>query len=204
MHTTKNQELEVKLFIENLDGIRTKIKSIHGKLVRPRVLEKNYRFDDENKALTKSYKVLRLRQDTTTYLTFKGPMTEEEGVKKRREIEFIVSDFDAAHEFLHALGYQVYMIYEKYRTVYIKDNTEISVDELPYGNFIEIEGDDPKLIHSICTQLGLDWNMRIPESYSSLFERLKDERGWRIRDLTFKNFENKTIELSDLGVYPAD
>jgi len=204
MQNLENQEIEVKLHIANLDRIRSKIHSIQGELIRKRVLERNYRFDDIQKKLTKSFKVLRLRQDTAAYLTFKGPMTDEEGVKIRHEVEFKVDDFDAAYEFLLALGYKVFMIYEKYREVYKKDNTEICVDELPYGNFIEIEGRDPKSIHFLCDQLELDWNLRIPESYSSIFERLKKQKGLKIRDLTFDNFKDRTIELSDLGIYSAD
>jgi len=128
----------------------------------------------------------------------------KEGVKIRHEVEFKVDDFDAAYEFLLALGYKVFMIYEKYREVYKKDNTEICVDELPYGNFIEIEGQDPKSIHFLCDQLGLDWNSRIPESYSSIFEQLKKQKGLEIRDLTFENFKDQAIKLTDLGIYPAD
>jgi len=39
-----------------------------------------------------------------------------------------------------ALGYAVYMMYEKYRTTFRLDNLEVVLDELPYGNFVEIEG----------------------------------------------------------------
>jgi len=132
----KNQELEIKLHIININRIKDELSKIDCKLVRKRVLEKNFRFDTPDRRLSRAFQVLRLRFDTVARLTFKGPMQEEEGVRVRKEIEFTVSDFDAAYEFLQSLGYQVYMIYEKYRTVYKKGGLDVSVDELPYGNFI--------------------------------------------------------------------
>ena len=59
--------------------------------------------------------MLRLRRDSSVRLTYKGPGKTIDGVHLRKEIEFAASDFDAAQAFLEALGYQVQMIYEKYR-----------------------------------------------------------------------------------------
>ena len=60
----------------------------------------------------------------------------------RTEIEFGVDDFAKAKQFLEHLGYQSILVYEKYRTTYELDHAHIMLDELPYGNFIEIEGED--------------------------------------------------------------
>ena len=205
MNAERNQELEVKLYLTNLDVIQEKVQNLNGELVKPRVLEKNYRFDTPDWKLTRAYQVLRLRMDTIARMTFKGPLQEREGVRVRKEIEFTVDNFDAAYEFLVSLGYQVYMIYEKYRTVYrIDKDIEISIDELPYGNFIEIEGSEPTRIHQVCDLLNLDWNRRIQESYSTLFVMLKKSRNLQFRDLTFENFASIQVSLGELGILSAD
>ena len=53
-----------------------------------------------------------------------------------------VESFDQARAFLAALGYQVDMVYEKYRTKYELEGVHLDLDEMPYGDFIELEGND--------------------------------------------------------------
>ena len=56
---------------------------------------------------------------TKARFTFKGPSEEEEGgILSRQEIEFVVGDFESAKQFLEALGYEVVVFYEKFRTTY--------------------------------------------------------------------------------------
>jgi adenylate cyclase class 2 len=86
-------------------------------------------------------------------------------VRLRQEIEFTVSDFEAARRFLEALGYHVALMYEKYRTTYDLEGVHITLDKMPYGNFIEIEGPDPASIRRINEQLGLDWEQRVPATH---------------------------------------
>jgi adenylate cyclase class 2 len=168
------------------------------------VLEVNLRFDTETNQLARGFKVLRLRYDKKTRLTFKGPASDQDGVRLRKEIEFEVSDFSAARSFLEALGYSVAMIYEKYRQAFVLKEVEISLDELPYGTFVELEGPDSKSIREVNSLLDLDWGKRIDESYASLFDRLRREAGFSFRDLVFENFEGKQIDLEVLGIHPAD
>ena len=59
----------------------------------------------------------------------------------RQEIEFAVEDFETAKKFLEALGYVQIVIYEKFRTIYELKDSHIMLDELPYGEFVEIEGE---------------------------------------------------------------
>ena len=199
-----DQELEVKYFVSNLIGVREKLERLKAEPVQERVLEVNLRFDTETNQLARGFKVLRLRYDKKTRLTFKGPASDQDGVRLRKEIEFEVSDFSAARSFLEALGYSVAMIYEKYRQAFVLKEVEISLDELPYGTFVELEGPDSKSIREVNSLLDLDWGKRIDESYASLFDRLRREAGLSFRDLVFENFEGKQIDLEVLGIHPAD
>ena len=141
------QELEVKLYLENLPALKGKLERLGAELTEARLHEVNLRFDLRGGELTRSAQVLRLRQDTAARITYKGPGEMIAGVHARREIEFAVSDFESAQSLLETLGYQVSLMYEKYRTTYTLDGLQITLDEMPYGHFTEIEGSDTSAIH---------------------------------------------------------
>ena len=198
------QELEVKFYINNLGKLEQMLRSIGAALFQPRIFELNFRFDNPAGDLAHTGKVLRLRQDAHASLTFKGPNQPHQAVSVRQEIEFTVSDFSAARHFLEALGYQVAIIYEKYRTTYLLDKVEIVLDEMPFGNFIEIEGPDPQTIEAFSQNLSLLWDARCTNSYIGLFTQLKTNRNLSFRDLTFSNFNPLQISPDDLGIRAAD
>lgn len=200
----KNQELEVKFYVQDLALIEQRLISLGAVLVQPRTFEINLRFDTLDLALTRNLRVLRLRQDTAARMTFKGPAYGSEGVRVRQEIEFVVDDFEAARDLLEALGYQVSMCYEKYRTVYDLGEVHITLDEMPYGNFVEIEGPDPESIFAVNSDIGLIWEARAFESYVVIFERLKEELGLEFRDLSFENFAGLEISPDQMKLPFAD
>ena len=200
----ENQELEVKLYVSDLQAVRKRLEARRAVQKQARTHEMNLRFDTKQGELSREYKALRLRSDTAVRLTFKGPSSSREGVRVRQEIEFTVSDFNAARAFLEALGYHVAMIYEKYRAEYDLEGVSISLDELPYGTFVELEGPGVNTIRGVNSMVNLDWNKRINESYAALFDRLRSELGFTFRDLVFENFEGLQINLEDLGIHPAD
>ncbi len=198
------QELEVKLYISNLKALRQKLESLGANLTHPQKLETNLRFDTAKGDLSRSYRVLRLRRYVGVQVTYKGPSEFVEGVRTRQEIEFAVGDFEATRDLFEALGYQVVLAYEKMRAVYDLVGVEVSLDELPYGSFIEIEGPDADSIRATANKLGLNWEARISGSYSALFEKLRQRLDLPFNDLTFRNFEGLNITADDLGVRPAD
>lgn len=200
----KYQELELKYYVNNHKEIEKKLIDLGAICVQPRIQEINLRFDTEDYSLGRAGKALRLRFDTQARLTFKGPSQFEDGARLRQEIEFVADDFQAAQAFLLALGYKISVIYEKYRTSYDLQNIHIVLDELPFGNFMEIEGEDTSGIRRLADQLGLSWEARIPESYTVLFERLRLEKNLPFRDLTFDNFDGLSFSADDLGVTPAE
>ena len=198
------QELEIKLYLSNLSAFQQKVETLGGQLVEPRLHEINLRFDTPDGELTRTAQVLRLRQDTAARLTYKGPGETVGGVHARREIEFTVSDYQSAQLLLESLGYQISLMYEKFRTTYMLDGLQVTLDEMPYGNFTEIEGSDPAAIRAAAAKLGINWDARILDSYTSLFDQLRDQLGFTFRDLAFENFSTLDVTPSDLGITPAD
>jgi adenylate cyclase, class 2 len=199
-----SQETEAKFYLARLDRMIVRLEEWKAHLVQPRVLETNLRFDLPDGSLTSSGRVLRLRLDTQARLTYKGAGQNKSGVLDRQEIEFIVEDDRKARQFLEALGYQKSMYYEKYRTTYELEDALVMLDELPYGSFVEIEGETVEQIRDISARLHLNWEAAIPSSYTALFEGLRRKKDLAFRDLSFENFRDLPVTPADLDVRPAD
>ena len=194
----------MKFYIARLPAVQERLEGLGARLVHDRTHEINLRFDTPGGELLRQYQVLRLRQDSQAHLTFKGPAQTLEGARARQEIEFTVSNFTSARAFLEALGYQVVMMYEKYRTTYEMEGMEILLDEMPYGSFLEIEGPDPADLHRLTEALKLDWECAAADSYTALFEKLRGQLGFTFRDLSFANFAELDVTATDLGLRAAD
>ncbi len=197
------QEIEAKFYVQRLEEVRQRLETLGAELVEPRVSESNLRFDTQAGEFRRAGRVLRLRQDTRARLTYKDSDRADAGALNRREIEFAVSDFSAAQEFLEALGYVPVFTYEKFRTTYKLEGVEIMLDEMPYGQFVEIEGATIRL-RPVAERLGLKWEHSIQQSYSGLFDTVRARRRLPFGDLTFGNFRDLQIAPADLGVEPAD
>lgn len=199
------QEIEAKFHVQDLRKIELRLLELKAQLIQPRVHETNLRFDRPDRELRDSFRVLRLRQDDIARFTFKGPSVEAEGgILSRQEIEFVVGDFKSAKQFLEAIGFQVVVFYEKFRTTYELNNIHIMLDELPYGEFVEIEGDNVGMIRTIASTLGLNWGAMIKAGYHALFERVAGKYGLDVSKLSFENLKNTKINIADMGIVEAD
>ncbi len=198
-----NEEQEVKFFLADPIAFQKKLKRL-GKLKHRRVHETNLRFDTIDGQLSSLQKVLRLRKDKRIRVTYKGPADANASVAKRTEIEFEVSDFNSARAFLEALGFSVTVSYEKFRTTYTMGDTEVVLDELPFGIFCEIEGRDEDAIRKASTVLELQWQHRCLKSYLQLFQELKNKLVLQMPDLCFADFKGLKITPENLGLVPGD
>lgn len=204
MTAMNGRETEVKFLLENLERIKERLDRSGAVLLQPRTLETNLRFDLPDEKLRKSGSALRLRKDNEARLTYKGPGTISENVISRQEIEFSVGDFDGARDFLIALGYRVVFTYEKHREIYALENSLVMLDELPFGDFVEIEAEDIQRIKSTAQALGLNWECAIPTSYHQLFRRIAESRGIDAERVTFEDYHLGKIEPGDLRLQFAD
>ena len=199
------RETEVKFFVKDLSRVEMRLRELKAHLIQPRVHEANLRFDNPNGDLRRDLKVLRLRQDTEAKFTFKGPSEMREGgVLSRREIEFKVGNFESAKEFLEALGYVPVVFYEKYRTTYELNDVHIMLDELPYGDFVEIEGENINTLREVARLIGLNWEVIIKAGYHALFERITGKYKLNPEQLSFEALESVQISQEDLNIVPAD
>ena len=81
-------------------------------------------------------------------------------MRARLELEVVVSDFATTQRLLEALGYQISLVYEKYRSIYELQRVHVTLDEMPFGAFVELEGPDGATIQAVAQRLGLDWAAR--------------------------------------------
>jgi adenylate cyclase class 2 len=189
-------ETEIKLYVPDLKQVEQRLEKAGATLKAARVFERNVRYDDAEHTLTPQGKVIRLRQDTRVRLTYKDEGKVADGITSRFEAEVEVSDFEAMETILGKMGYSPYLVYEKYRTTYTMDGAEIVLDEMPYGNFVEIEG-EAGTIKKLVDILELGSARRYEGSYSTLFERVRQKLGLRFTNLTFANFKDVTVREED-------
>ncbi len=192
--STKNVETEVKLHIADLAAIEKGLRDIGAEGKSGRVYERNVRYEDSAETLTPAGRVLRLRQDTRVRLTYKEPEEKKNtsSALSRTELEVTVSDFDTTDLLLQKIGFHQAWTYEKYRTTYEFQDCEVVLDEMPFGKFIEVEGEAAD-IDKVLAKLDLANVPKITASYSDLFFRVKDKMGLKFRDLTFENFKGITV-----------
>ncbi len=86
--------------------------------------------------------VIRVRKiDGKTILTYKQFVTNHSGLKQHIENETIVEDADQIDAIIEHLGFERRMVYEKRRKTWEFRNVEVVLDKLPFGLFMEIEGE---------------------------------------------------------------
>jgi adenylate cyclase class 2 len=195
----KHLEVEVKFWLAELTAVRNQLLALGATLAKPRVFERNIRLDTADEQLLQKRQLLRVRQDTTVTVTFKSDTIHLPGseAKVREEIEFEASDGETAVLLFQRLGYAPVQIYEKYRETFHLGEVIVVLDELPFGNFIELEGEEVR-IKTAAAQLGLDWNKRLLTNYLALMAQLKAHHNLPFSDLTFANFASQPFSAADI------
>lgn len=94
-------------------------------------------------SIDSDHSVLRLRRiGDRGILTFKERLPSDSAIKHQLEDETTVGDPDAMDAILESLGFNPILVYEKRRERWVIGNTEVVIDELPFGLFMEIEGEE--------------------------------------------------------------
>jgi adenylate cyclase class 2 len=192
----QNLEIEVKFYLANIAGMRNKILKL-GARSKGRLFETNILYEDENHSLIKKKSLLRLRQDEKTTFTLKSsPPVKSKDFKIVNELEVEVSDFAIMDQILKTLGFHPEQKYEKWRETFILNQTVFCLDNMPYGDFLEIEGWEKDIRH-YASKFGLNWQNRIIFSYLAIFEMMRKNLNLDFNDLTFNNFE--TVDADALA-----
>lgn len=132
--------------------------------------------------------VLRIRSiGETTFLTYKERIKNDSEFKTKIEFETLISDPAEMECIIAKLGYNLSVIYEKHRKTYDLGDCEVVLDDLPFGQYMEIEG-EPDDILKVEKILGAE-NL---ESETRGYSRLTTKLG-KLRDGVYEaRFERST------------
>ncbi len=85
--------------------------------------------------------VLRIRKIADkTVLTYKERIENAADVKQQIEYETVVEKAEEMEKIIESLGFEKALVYEKRRQTWRFRAVEIVLDELPFGQYMEIEG----------------------------------------------------------------
>ena len=133
-------EKKYRLTKKQREEVLSRLPAIGARRVREE-FEENTLYAGETLDLERS--VLRLRRvGKQGILTFKERFPSRSDIKHQREDETRVDDPEAMASILDAMGFMPALVYEKRRETWTLGKTEIVIDELPFGMFMEIEGDE--------------------------------------------------------------
>jgi adenylate cyclase class 2 len=184
-------ETEVKVKCGDVDALAAAHPELGWGVVVPRHFEDNFVFELPDAALERRGSILRLRvANGRATLTYKGlvPQSQTSEMKVREELETGVDRPEVLAEVFERLGLRRTFRYQKYRTVYalhVLDGEILAMrDELPFGGFLEIEGDAERVGDAART-LGFEPASFIRDSYIGIQSALCRARGVPLQDLVF-------------------
>ncbi|HEX8493750.1 MAG TPA: class IV adenylate cyclase [Pyrinomonadaceae bacterium] len=133
-------EKKYRLTLEQRDALSRRLRQV-GATLHCREFEENTMY--AGVGLDPRRQVLRLRRvGGAAVFTYKERHESASAIKRHREDETRVEDATALASILEALGYRPTLVYEKRRSTWHIRQTEVVLDELPFGLFVEIEGEE--------------------------------------------------------------
>lgn len=167
-------EKKYRLTPEQREALSQKLRAV-GAILQGKEFEENTLYAGGN--LEPRRQVLRLRRaGDKAIVTYKERYESESAIKHQREDETQVEDAAALGAILEALGYRPFLVYEKRRATWHIRQAEVVLDELPFGFFVEIEGEESDIteVESLLNLADVEAEMA---TYPELTERHGEKRG---------------------------
>ena len=209
-------EYEVRYYFptEKLESIIEKLKNIQDLNMKSRCYEKTSQFDHPNDAMSfyskeidGRFRIRVTKNDETAKckISWKRriPDTKATDVNKEEEVEVRVQydDYDNLMFLINnVLKMKDVESYERYRTIFVNDEVEISVDEYPFGIALEVENksaskDPSEVVRKWVELLGLDINKSYRLSWDDKYSELcKSQNVKQYSHVTFDLPMPKVIE----------
>jgi adenylate cyclase, class 2 len=208
------QEIEIKLRVQDVVTLRSRLKHLRARETTPRTHESNTLYDTPRHDLSRRGQLIRLRieqpastlgkrrpkQDTAAVLTYKGPPLLSRKARKagrktnlrshfkiRDEAEVSVAQANELARILRALGLHPVFRYEKFRTTYALPDVrglKVELDETPVGIYLELEGAVAG-IDRAAHLLGYSRKDYLTDTYGSLYLAACRRRGRKPGDMLF-------------------
>ena len=151
-------EFEATFLNIDKDKIREMLKSIGAKLVRPEYKQRRVNFDLQDIG-RKFWEWARIRDEGDKITMAYKCIPPNSSIEQQQEIEFEISDMDAATEFLKILGGRMTNYSETLRERWDLQGVEIDIDTWPHLEpYIEIEGRSEKEVRDATKKFNFDWS----------------------------------------------
>jgi adenylate cyclase class 2 len=171
-------EVEVKVAADH-ERVRAELAK-HDATPVDHVRQRDTYYDAPDRDFAETDEALRIRRETdeesgetTTRLTYKGPLVDDES-KTRRELETGVENGETMDGVLRALGYDPAAVVDKERERFRVDGYTVTLDSVTdVGAFVEVEREVPESeldaaregAFEVLRSLGLDPDDGIRTSY---------------------------------------
>jgi len=167
-------EIEATFLNIDHDELRMKLKAAGASLVQPAYVMKRSIYDYADLRLDQQKSWIRVRQEADK-VTMGFKQRESETADGMREIEFDVSDYEKACEFLEAVGLKTKAVQESKREVWRLDDCEVTLDEWPWiPPYIEVEGPNERAVRGASAELGLTYEAAIFDSIDGVYLKYFD------------------------------
>lgn len=169
-------EVELKMHITDIANTRKALLAEGYAISQERGLEISTMYDNVEQTMQHTNGRIRLRKTIQgNEFCYKLPI-KSEGIKKEIELEVQVSDYKLMVEILEKMLFIRTTGYERYRTIFVKQNIKITLDEFPFDNFIEIEGDEVQILAE-AAKLGYKKEDNLIKPCDTLFSEWRQSRG---------------------------
>lgn len=183
MKNKQSIELEYKFWVKDKKNL---IKALDDKTSnkKARQYQSNVMFDNLSDLMQITNGRIRVRAlgDTgNKTLTYKKPLPPKNGAKREIEYEISFQDLKGQiEEILEAMEFKPTTSYERYQTSWGINGVQVTLDEYPFADIIEIEGEKDAIEH-LAQELGFNIKESLTKPVDTLFQEWRKER-----DLPFK------------------
>lgn len=191
-----NTEIEATFLDADHNLLRKKLKSAGGKLTSKEIVIRRTIYDYSDLRLDKKAAWIRVR-DEGGKITMCFKQRQNETIDGMKEVEFEVSSYDAAKQFLEAIGLKVKAEQESKREIWEFNDCEIMLDTWPWiPPYAEVEGPSETKVKSCSAELGLKWEEALFDSTDAIYQKYYDVTRTEISTIPIK-FGNLPKNLVD-------
>lgn len=170
---------EIKFKVENVNSFINLLREKSIVLIGG-YKEKTIRYDNKDSSLEREGKFIRVRSGIKNVISIKEKLNnnnDNDNFLKRNDIEVEVSDIKKIQYILEQIGLHETFTMEKYRLKWkYNDEVELNLDELPFGVFLEIHGNEKNAI-AASKELGFNMKNAKKGTYWDIFEEFKKENN---------------------------
>ena len=171
---------EIKFEIDNVNDFINQLREKSIVLIGG-YKEKTVRYDNADSSLEREGKFIRVRSGIKNVVSIKEKINncdnDDDNFLKRNDIEVEVSDIKKIQYILEQIGLHKTFTMEKYRLKWkYNDDVELNLDELPFGVFLEIHGNEKDVLEA-SKDLGLNVKNAKKGTYWDIFEEFKNKNN---------------------------